>query len=257
MWEEGSQTPILHIGWAKPMVHCISKFDFDIRSQVCIQAATDENYNELFGVKKSYQETTTIEGNKSPDSQNNNNNNNNNCVKSDEEEKNTSKNLSRLEALASACGTKILNPDFLLQGGDKPFTTESLEVEKTNVDDFKPDLVGDVKETMLAETNGDHAVVEEVKKEEEKPAEPTLVAAEPLEPKRPEITLFSHKMKALKELLLAEKLNTNAISLQITAQVHQVQGQVSGKKSRLSHGGTAACGESEGTTRSSKRARRD
>lgn len=45
-------------------------------------------------------------------------------------------------------------------------------------------------------------------------------------PKRPVITLKSRKMKGLKELLLAEKLNTNAISLQITAQSHI------GKKSR-------------------------
>lgn len=46
-------------------------------------------------------------------------------------------------------------------------------------------------------------------------------------PKRPEITLYSQKMKGLKDLLLAEKLNTHAISLQLTA-----QSQVAGKKSR-------------------------
>jgi len=36
--------------------------------------------------------------------------------------------------------------------------------------------------------------------------------------KRPVITLYSQKMKGLKDLLLAEKLNTHAISLQVTAQ---------------------------------------
>jgi menin len=48
-------------------------------------------------------------------------------------------------------------------------------------------------------------------------------------PKRPIITLKSRKMKGLKDLLLAEKLNNNAISLQITAQSH-----IGNKKSRSS-----------------------
>nr|XP_049466092.1 menin isoform X2 [Anopheles coluzzii] len=41
-WEEGSQTPILHIGWAKPLVATIAKFDHDIRSQVIIKCADQE-----------------------------------------------------------------------------------------------------------------------------------------------------------------------------------------------------------------------
>lgn len=45
---------------------------------------------------------------------------------------------------------------------------------------------------------------------------------------RPTVVLHSHKMKELKDLLLAEKLNTQAISLHLTAQ-SQVQ---IGKKCR-------------------------
>ena len=33
-WEEGSATPIMHIGWAKPMVSTCSKFDVQIRRGV-------------------------------------------------------------------------------------------------------------------------------------------------------------------------------------------------------------------------------
>ena len=33
-WEEGSATPIMHIGWAKPMVSTCSKFDVRIRRGV-------------------------------------------------------------------------------------------------------------------------------------------------------------------------------------------------------------------------------
>lgn len=49
---------------------------------------------------------------------------------------------------------------------------------------------------------------------------------------RPTVILRSQKMKQLKDLLLAEKLNTHAISLHLTAQ-SQVQ---VGKKGRLDNG---------------------
>ena len=67
-------------------------------------------------------------------------------------------------------------------------------------------------------------------------------------PGRPKLILRSQKMKGLKDLLLAEKLNTHAISLQLTA---QSQVQVS-KKGR---GGL----ETDITTMGirAKRARRD
>lgn len=45
-WEEDSLTPILHIGWAKPLVNNITKFDYDIRSQVVIKVPEDETPSE-------------------------------------------------------------------------------------------------------------------------------------------------------------------------------------------------------------------
>lgn len=52
------------------------------------------------------------------------------------------------------------------------------------------------------------------------PLQPPLDDDDPLQYmlKKPVITLYSQKMKGLKDLLLAEKLNTHAISLQVTAQ---------------------------------------
>lgn len=61
---------------------------------------------------------------------------------------------------------------------------------------------------------------------------------------KPTIILHSQKMKELKDLLLAEKLNTHAISLHLTAQ-SQVQ---IGKKGR---------NENDGNTVRPKRTRRD
>ena len=43
-WEEGSATPILHIGWAKPMVATLSKFDPSVRQKVA--GVTDDSSDE-------------------------------------------------------------------------------------------------------------------------------------------------------------------------------------------------------------------
>jgi len=44
-WEEGSTTPVLHIGWAKPLVNTISKFDAQVRSHVAISCSQMMNHN--------------------------------------------------------------------------------------------------------------------------------------------------------------------------------------------------------------------
>lgn len=45
-WEEGSSTPVLHIGWAKPLVATIAKFPPFIRAKVDIKAETEEETDE-------------------------------------------------------------------------------------------------------------------------------------------------------------------------------------------------------------------
>ncbi|XP_039283982.1 menin [Nilaparvata lugens] len=181
-WEEGSQTPVLHIGWAKPLVNTISKFDAKVRSQVVI-------LGQLLGDGK--------EGDSL--------NNNNDCCKTREgdlisslesrvREASQASLHPSIEALTAACSERILNRDFLLQGGGEPF-------------------VG-----TPAECAGTSAGTEVVNIETKLP---------------PKLILHSQKMRGLKELLLAEKLNTHAISLQLTAQ-SQVQ---VGKKVREDHHG--------------------
>ncbi|XP_041988235.1 menin [Aricia agestis] len=120
-WEEGSQTPILHIGWAKPLVSTISKFDAEVRAQVNIICSPDDDQN---GEQK------------------NDDNKNDNKTEENESWNNNS---------------------------------ESTEMT--------------VREQLTAAVNS-----------------------------RPKVTLYSHKMAALKPLLLAERLNTHALQLQLTAQ---------------------------------------
>ncbi|PSN44102.1 Menin [Blattella germanica] len=48
-WEEGSPTPVLHIGWAKPLVNTISKFDADVRAQVVIECRRNDSIDGYDG----------------------------------------------------------------------------------------------------------------------------------------------------------------------------------------------------------------
>lgn len=155
-----------------------------------------------------------------------------------------------VEALTAACGEKILNPDFLLQGGGQPFADQQ---NNQNAEDTT-DAVKESDDLLLLKQQKPHEtekkqtpVIDDLllKKAKSEPEDDkklvidtkpvVLEVTEPIndEPKRPEITLYSHKMKGLKDILLAEKLNTHAISLQLTA---QSQVQVGGKKSRHSAG---------------------
>lgn len=228
-WEEGSQTPILHIGWAKPLVTTISRFDCDIRSQVMINVARDDEDVHKFAAAAVEAEAES-------------NNNVTNLSTSEGAVKSLDEKavISSLEALTAACGEKILNPDFLLQGGGEPFAAE--QNKNTVISNAK---VNEKKTEVALETPVDSDVLEacgetNIKAEKTVAVEQSIIKTniagptyEPrddiVEPVRPTITLYSRKMKGIRDLLLAEKLNTHAISLQVTA---QSQVQVGGKKGR-------------------------
>ncbi|EFA02211.1 menin [Tribolium castaneum] len=205
-WEEGSATPVLHIGWAKPLVNTISKFDAEVRAQVeivCGRPEDDTNKRSNGG----YFNNNNYEKENGTNETDILTSLNSKALKDDQS---TSNFHPSIEALTAACSEKILNPEYLLQGDGSPFVggDEAVPLEKEN---GKPS-------TSKQET--------EEKKEEVPP--PVVEKEEPVENKRPTIILHSQKMKELKDLLLAEKLNTHAISLHLTAQ-SQVQ---VGKKGR-------------------------
>lgn len=134
-----------------------------------------------------------------------------------------------LADLTAACGEKILNPDFLLQGGGEPFAEQNKHlVQRQNVCNNdatnglrnvpNKDIVTNVQ-TDMSNTNA------KLVQENETESCSDIKSHSPIDEdpfefmmKRPVITLYSQKMKGLKDLLLAEKLNTHAISLQVTAQ---------------------------------------
>jgi len=89
-----------------------------------------------------------------------------------------------IEALTAACSERILNREFLLQGGGEPFvgSSDSLPTPTTT------------PQTPILETT--------IKDDESET----------------KIVLKSKKMRSMKDLLIAKKLNTQAISLQMSAQ---------------------------------------
>ncbi|XP_045495181.1 menin [Colias croceus] len=151
-WEEGSQTPILHIGWAKPLVSTISKFDAEVRAQVNIVCNTENNH--IGDDIKKTEEGENKDSTASNDSWNN--------------------------------------------------ASENIEMT--------------VREQLTAAVNS-----------------------------RPRVTLYSHKMAALKPLLLAERLNTHALQLQLTAQSQLQRPQTQRRDDE----------ENSGSVSRAKRARRE
>jgi len=172
-----------------------------------------------------------------------------------------------IAALAQACGESILNPDYLITGGE-PFTsgttrsTPSSTSDKGNVDlneflsskSSSTPFVGMTVDSMLkAESPADMMMFrkppDSAPSEDLQTPEPTdipestdmnsevdaITSGRSMEDSRPEddplndsfavvtptpidLCLHSQKMKGLRKLLSSEKLNSSAITLQLTAQ---------------------------------------
>ncbi|KAK3914605.1 Menin [Frankliniella fusca] len=241
-WEEGSVTPVLHIGWAKPLVNTIAKFDASVRAQLVIdlQDDLDEEHSsekeEKVTGKTVPSDSGNVEEKTEEPSKVGDNLNNNNYTKALENEcapRNGSSSGTvhpSIEALTAACSEKILNPDFLLQGDGEPFVAggkDDLPADIPEVDSGLTKLVG-----KKMGSNGFHSATSSTTTESTPiPAKLEIKRKSNVnfvsgllhtEDGRPKLTLGSRKMCGLKDLLLSEKLNTQAISLQLTAQ-SQVQ----------------------------------
>lgn len=307
-WEEGSATPVLHIGWAKPLVNTISKFDADVRAQVnivCEQPNQQgdnrkDNHHRANGDSdmsvSSNNRSSTLRATTTNGSQTNNNYCDSATTSSASVKKENGSKVTEdvngggnmhpsLEALTAGCSEKILNPEFLLQGGGNPFvgpedpspnspstksdkstsdTPPSTSIPNLNPPQSTPTAdttstttptLGEIATDESTETKPLLSDIKSLKSDER-----SLSPPPPQENTSPTVILHSRKMQELKDLLLAEKLNTHAISLHLTA-LSQVQVPGS-RKTRGSGsmddggGGTGGGGDTGGEGRP-KRTRRD
>ncbi|GFS93456.1 menin [Nephila pilipes] len=243
-WEEGSSTPVLHIGWAKPLVSTISKFPGKVRCMVDITVPekkldldldiTDCEKHE--GKRPSEKVKTGKENSmngSTEDKFSKSNSNRKSASSENEKSKGKKKDTSagheseflqtletqinsdeephpNIMALAAACGDNILNPEYLLGSGE-PFSSRSSS------------LSSEMQDGLSSKSNGT-PVVPDLNSEPGLDIDSTSAFSQNDDPvsNSASVTLTSQKMKGLKDLLLAEKLNTSAIQLQLTAQ-SQVQ----------------------------------
>ncbi|XP_053961546.1 menin isoform X1 [Anastrepha ludens] len=261
-WEEDSLTPILHIGWAKPLVNNITKFDYDIRSQVVIKVPEEDEVYAKKQISPGLAEATTsslrilenslreessefLKIEKMPVNSDLKKDQvvtcimNNNTLKKEEKASLDAKKsdiTATLANLTAACGEKILNPEFLLQGGGEPFAEQKKQLEQRqgacnsdsangvrNITSKNIDSSLETEKSKLSAKlvqDNEDIINNTLSYLNPSSSPPSPEDENPFEfmCKRPIITLYSQKMKGLKDLLLAEKLNTHAISLQVTAQ---------------------------------------
>jgi len=119
---------------------------------------------------------------------------------------------SEIVALAHACGESLLNPDFL-RGTGEPFVKDIEHQLLSSATNTQMDL-----NAFAACTNADPFsdvnTVSTSVGDTTASSERSEVSSE----HQPQLTLHSAKMLALKQLLVASKLNASAIKLQLTAQ---------------------------------------
>ena len=303
-WEEDSSTPVLHVGWAKNLCFSLGKFEAQARESLEVYADGEEDEDEeqedretgerLNGVDeidgkvgllkhKRGRRLASIEANQkiglTPDGKAVNGSSDEdkirNTIQELESKVGAAENSNdapnpNIAALAQACGDAILNPEYLLSGGE-PFTSASLSTPNnasatvtaalttasttvtttgTSTSPFASgtDTRLDLNEFLSTKTNSSPfcgMTMDSMLKAESPadmlickthadrhaafiaPGTPSATGSERSTPamnigQAAHLTLHSMKMKGLKSLLTATKLNASAIKLQLTAQ-SQVQ----------------------------------
>ncbi|XP_015792192.1 menin [Tetranychus urticae] len=250
-WEEESPTPVLHIGWAKPFVATISKFTSHVRNKAQIKIKdVEKNLKNHDKINQDCTEGSQSEHNTSDQSEKSNGPktcNSDSSTSNDEPSKSPTSPIrtpdeiiksieedlkedgERIEQnlksgtydkskdeldpqivkMAAECSNPILNSETLLniscepnsesRNASQPDQSDESENEKKHKEtsknfNTKNSTTSEDKSHPTRESNGHHENGECI------------------------VYLQSQKMIGLKDLLLAEKLNTSAIQLQLTAQ---------------------------------------
>lgn len=172
-WEEGSPTPVLHVGWATYLVQSLSRFEAQVRQRVSIVTKESEPQDD--------------------DDQS-----------SDDPREGRRRGPRRESKLEE-------------QGLPPAQTTPTTPPSQPSA---QPKKVGGEGGARRRSSQGLRAGESEAKAKSPSPVPPSPPQASP--PGGPVVAFHSEKMKGMKELLSAAKVNSSAIKLQLTAQ-SQVQ----------------------------------
>lgn len=146
------------------------------------------------------------------------------CLDSDDDDDTRNKEIA---ALAHGCCDKLLNPDFL-RGSGEPFFKESPHQLVSMVSKTQMDLNAFVAVCGQESSSGDASITTKTawkcmaspvaESRSTDKSSRNLPKSDIACEKKCQLILHSVKMRALKNLLIAPKLNHNAITLQLTAQ---------------------------------------
>jgi len=124
---------------------------------------------------------------------------------------------SEIVALAHACGESLLNPDFL-RGSGEPFVKDAKHQLLSSATDTQMDLNAFAACTDVDPSSRVHTVSAGVADTSATSDQRLLTTSDVATERQPRLMLHSAKMLALKQLLIASKLNASAMKLHLTAQ---------------------------------------
>ena len=247
-WEEGSTTPVMHIGWAKPMVSTCTKFEAKIRKRVelppegnapATSAETDISNNDASSEDELWVNNNYYKTFENKDCDHEEDDDNRIATSPDSSglspvpsqtgcttiiNGSSSAKDQVLSLLSEYCHSKVLNLDYLLGLSRQPFskplptksattcpptTTGSSATPSPSTSLKRPHLLsGSSSITTGASSTGSMLSPSGAS---DTSTTSSIMASKIM------LRLFSAKMVGLKDLLSSEKLNTNAIQLQLTA----------------------------------------
>ncbi|XP_074518316.1 menin [Halichoeres trimaculatus] len=184
-WEEGSPTPVLHVGWATYLVQSLSRFDAQVRQKVSIITKEPESQDEddqssddpREGRRRGPRRESKLEEQGSPSS------------------------AASPTSPSATSQPPAAQPKKVGEGGGRRRSSQGQRGGDTEGKPKSP--------------SPDSSPTSSSQQQEVSPS------ADP-SPPRPVVVFQSEKMKGMKELLCAAKVNSSAIKLQLTAQ-SQVQ----------------------------------
>jgi len=248
-WEEGSATPIMHIGWAKPMVSTCAKFEAKIRQKVEFISASGGNDAGDEGqeiINNNYYEK--YRNHVTDDTEKHSDDTTDNCdvttkttdkIKDEESESSLHSEFGCakdpiIALLSEYCHSKVLNIDYLLGQSSKPFmkatdhraTMTSLKttsLKKQRKQDKQLQINSASSPSSSSSTSATSSIVSSPGMPKSGSVSPRVGLGINDSNIKVNLKLKSAKMVGLKDLLCADKLNTNAIQLQLTA-LSQVSG---------------------------------
>lgn len=188
-WEEGSPTPVLHVGWATYLVQSLSRFDAQVRQKVSIITKEPESQDEddqssddpREGRRRGPRRESKLEEQSSPPPPS-----------------------SAPPTSPSSQPPPSSQPKKVSEGGGRRRSSQSVR---------GGDAEGKPKSPS---PDSSPSSTQQPQQQQETSPSPTCP------PTGPVVVFQSEKMKGMKELLCAAKVNSSAIKLQLTAQ-SQVQ----------------------------------